>query len=1420
MDPFFREQAIIFHRSHVRQRWRRRLFRILAGVVVFCTTYALILPAITMEKQPVCGLEEHEHTFQCYLTGYPFRCPQMESDTPVVHQHEGLCFAEDGTLICTLPEVREHLHEDSCYSITPIPPCTLEETEGHTHSDLCREHSEEPLCSLPEGEGHSHDDSCYVLTETYICAMEEIPAHLHEAACYSAEPSLCCGMEEAAPHTHTDACSITENKLTCTLPESEGHIHTDACMQTVQNLTCTITDDETHIHGDGCYSTERIPICTLTPDEGHRHSEGCYSPTTTLVCTLPETQGHAHSEDCYRPTLLCTLEQTEGHSHTDLCKERILNCGLQEAAPHTHTEDCFTKLICTQEEIPPHHHDESCLGGEIRELLCTLPEIKLHTHTEICTEDCPLPQTEAHIHTGECLMTEEEALAVLTCPIKAHLHDETCFQAAAEEGYLCGFGSHTHGEHCMDENGQQVCSIPEHQHTIACVLETYDPTADMETAADWEATFSHIPKTGIWQDDVLAIARSQLGYTESERNCFLYDDGTIRGYTRYGAWYGSPYGDWCATFVSFCLNYGDVENFPLDSGCSSWAQQLQGIGAYHCQDGYLPKPGDLAFFDWEYTPGSEISPDHVGLVAQVTADGSIVTIEGDSDNRVRYCTYSPDDPRLVSYGELPEGKPQPDVFTQTYTGPDYTVTVSYDASANLPEDALLTVREIPPDSEEYALYYSQAVQALQANEPAPVSEEPPTVSDEPPPEPEYTFARFFDIHFILNDTVIEPEAPVEVSITYLDQVELPEEDSGKVVHFADKGIEILQPETNAAQNQADTFSFTQNSFSVSGILVKALPGMSAALTHEVNDQTDAFLYNPAYSQYYNANSPIGTAGSFHIVAFDTANLYTHTNGNVLAKNLYANSNFGTNGYADELTYIQNYVQVNGGSASRNEHVLVLGSSNNVTLTDNGNAFSVNDRKLDRPRNVVQDADTALAPFIDLNRVKAEIRQIGANLAGYEDCNLNISYLEQYNHITLANPDTVGILNVTPNDPAVFGKHRVLFYGFRSGHSGSMVITVNCAGYDTVTLPHEALVVVDGQIQGTNEVVEFSNGKVLWNFINASGVTINANRMTGMIIAPGATVNINQNLNGTVVADTVNVRAESHRTDFTGKIVPPPDDDDDGTERFVTLQKIKAGYAGTTLAGAVFDLYREENGVWAKVDTGPIVTDGKGLFLLKGVLADKAYRLVETQAPPGYQLATEPFDFWIPSNPNLTMPPNAPGNFRGTAIDSGDVLNLPNRPDKTVETTLLNLKKEWAPTSLPIPSRISVDIYQIAVTGGQTGEPVLFKTVVLSQTLNWELEVTDLPKSITAEDGTVTTFFYSVQERPVPGFKPSYSENNARGVSGETILITNTEAGVGYVIPETGGMGTLPYSICGLLVLLYAFVYGARSLPKRKEGKSH
>ncbi len=101
-------------------------------------------------------------------------------------------------------------------------------------------------------------------------------------------------------------------------------------------------------------------------------------------------------------------------------------------------------------------------------------------------------------------------------------------------------------------------------HTLQCYS---NPHADVETAADWEATLPD-EYSGIWADDLIAVANSQIGYFESIDNYQVIENTKeYNGYTRYGAWNEEPYADWSMDFTAFCLHYASVdpELFPVDT---------------------------------------------------------------------------------------------------------------------------------------------------------------------------------------------------------------------------------------------------------------------------------------------------------------------------------------------------------------------------------------------------------------------------------------------------------------------------------------------------------------------------------------------------------------------------------------------------------------------------------------------------------------------------------------------------------------------------------------------------------------------------------------------------------------------------------------------------------------------------------------
>ena len=139
-----------------------------AAVVVFITTYALVLPAITMETEAKCGIPAHQHTTECYEE--QLICGQEESDG---HHHTDDCYTVTKELTCEIPE---HKHDKSCFDEEGNLTCSQDE---HSHSATCYEEHRELTCGLEESDGHHHDSSCY--KQVLTCGLE---AHIHSAECY------------------------------------------------------------------------------------------------------------------------------------------------------------------------------------------------------------------------------------------------------------------------------------------------------------------------------------------------------------------------------------------------------------------------------------------------------------------------------------------------------------------------------------------------------------------------------------------------------------------------------------------------------------------------------------------------------------------------------------------------------------------------------------------------------------------------------------------------------------------------------------------------------------------------------------------------------------------------------------------------------------------------------------------------------------------------------------------------------------------------------------------------------------------------------------------------------------------------------------------------------------------------------------
>lgn len=202
-ESLSQQTANLKHKNNRHKRWKG-IVSILACMVVFCTVYALILPALTAEGTPHCGKEEHTHTEDCYEK--KLICGKEEGEG--AHHHTDECYREEPVLVCTTPESDGHQHTDDCYIEEPVLTCTNTDPD-HLHNDIdgCYTTERKLTCGKEEGEGaHHHTEECYETKRELICGQEENDGHKHTDDCYKKE--LVCGKEE---HKHILACYSDPN---------------------------------------------------------------------------------------------------------------------------------------------------------------------------------------------------------------------------------------------------------------------------------------------------------------------------------------------------------------------------------------------------------------------------------------------------------------------------------------------------------------------------------------------------------------------------------------------------------------------------------------------------------------------------------------------------------------------------------------------------------------------------------------------------------------------------------------------------------------------------------------------------------------------------------------------------------------------------------------------------------------------------------------------------------------------------------------------------------------------------------------------------------------------------------------------------------------------------------------------------------
>lgn len=373
----------------------------------------------------------------------------------------------------------------------------------------------------------------------------------------------------------------TDNEYSCGMEE---HVHTDDCY--TEELVCGYEEGEPE-DPDSAFSVDSEP----TTEEPEAEPEELEPEET-------EPEVHHHTADCYETVLVEHKELTcgqEEHTHDDTCPvdpdTGDFLCGYEE---HTHTDDCYTTETETEEK-----------------LICGYEEGQVLSDGTAADDDgiAALEDT----NTATSVVEDDSSSEAVSEPVLHH-HTEACYKKVL------------------------TCTIPEHTHTLECLA---DYSADVETDDDWEKY--SVGLSDNWNEALLAVAKEQLGYKESEKN-FQTDEALgdiidVHHYTRYGAFYGNPYADWDVAFIAFCQHYAGIPKteIPQRLGLEALRADMDAMGFAYLTEGedaaYEAIPGDVVTYNKNGTADDET----IGIVETV-GDDSLTVISGAVEGAVAEVT--------------------------------------------------------------------------------------------------------------------------------------------------------------------------------------------------------------------------------------------------------------------------------------------------------------------------------------------------------------------------------------------------------------------------------------------------------------------------------------------------------------------------------------------------------------------------------------------------------------------------------------------------------------------------------------------------------------------------------------------------------------------------------------------------------------
>lgn len=197
--------------------------------------------------------------------------------------------------------------------------------------------------------------------------------------------------------------------------------------------------------------------------------------------------------------------------------------------------------------------------------------------------------------------------------------------------------------------------------------------------------------------------------------------------------------------------------------------------------------------------------------------------------------------------------------------------------------------------------------------------------------------------------------------------------------------------------------------------------------------------------------------------------------------------------------------------------------------------------------VYQDKDGNV--YIDFDKEFAKLEKLSASLS---EASANATYtsdsFEDMNQrvidMTDMQPDADGHIVINLSADVLNTSTPLTIKGLSADADGNtVIINVDTAGATNYQVNSQIKIIYDdGTERNNKETEDFGDNHLLWNFYDstasdklATGVISVDRPFQGSILAPAAEIDANQNIDGNIIANKVNVKAETHRWDLQDNV---------------------------------------------------------------------------------------------------------------------------------------------------------------------------------------------------------------------------------------------------------------------------------------------